>query len=335
MAVLITGGAGYIGSHMAWRLLDAGEEVIILDNLSTGHAWSIPGRAVFVKGDAGSTEAFAEARASAPIDAVIHFAGSVVVPESIAEPLKYYRNNTCTTLGLLENCLAAGVETFIFSSTAAVYADPGDELVGEDAALLPATPYGRSKLMIEEILADVSAASGLHHAILRYFNVAGADPAGRTGHSTRGATHLLKVACEAALGKRDGMAVFGTDYPTRDGTAERDFIHVSDLVEAHYLALQKLRAARENFTLNCGYGRGYSVLEMIAAVKAESGTDFPVALEGRREGDLARVVADSTAIRTALAWRPAYDDLAGIARHALAWERHLMSRNATESHSGE
>ncbi|MAA97757.1 MAG: UDP-glucose 4-epimerase GalE [Stappia sp.] len=330
MAVLVTGGAGYIGSHMVWRLLDAGEEVVVIDNLSTGHAWSVPGNAHFIEGDIDDPLVLARASAAAPLDAVVHFAGSVVVPDSIREPLRYYRNNTFATLALLEHCVATGIERFIFSSTAAIYGDTGERPVRESDEKAPETPYGRSKLMIERMLDDVARASTLRYASLRYFNVVGADPQQRTGQSTEGASHLLKVACEAATGKREGMAVFGTDYPTRDGTAERDFIHVTDLVDAHYLSLKRLREFPENFALNCGYGHGVSVLDLIRAVKDVSGTDFPVRYQERRAGDLAQVVADNTAIRETLNWAPRHDELSGIVRDALEWERRLTLRNAPQ-----
>lgn len=329
MAVLVTGGAGYIGSHMVWRLLDAGEDVVVIDNLSTGHAWSVPGGAHFIEGNIHDPDVLAQACATAPLDAVVHFAGSVVVPDSIRDPLNYYRNNTFATLALLEHCVANDINRFIFSSTAAIYGDTGGRPVRENDPREPETPYGRSKLMIETMLADVAAATELRYASLRYFNVVGADPEQRTGQSTEGASHLLKVACEAATGKRKGMEVYGTDYPTSDGSAERDFIHVTDLVDAHYLALERLRQCEGNFTLNCGYGRGVSVLELIKAVKAVSGTDFPVQYRGRRKGDLARVVADNSAIRDLLKWAPRHGDLAGIVRDALEWEKHLSRRNAS------
>lgn len=329
MAVLVTGGAGYIGSQMAWRLLDAGERVVVLDTLEGGHAWSVPPAAAFLQGDVADPQALGRALALAgePVDAVLHFAGSVSVPESVERPEKYYRNNTCATLALVEGCRAAGIANLIFSSTAAVYGEVGGDPVSEDAPTLPTSPYGMSKLMSERMLADIAGAHGLRCGVLRYFNVAGADPLGRTGHSTRGAAHLLKVACEAALGLRDGLTIHGTDYPTRDGTAERDFIHVADLVEAHYLALNQLREGSPGFTLNCGYGRGYTVLETISAVKRLAGCDFPVHTGPRRPGDIASVVADNGRIVARLGWRPAYDDIEVIAGHALAWERKLLQRN--------
>ncbi|WP_349360277.1 UDP-glucose 4-epimerase GalE [Stappia sp.] len=328
MAILVTGGAGYIGSHMVWRLLDAGETVVVVDNLSTGHDWAVPAQATLVEGDIGDPATLARAFGQVGIEAVIHFAGSVVVPESLADPLKYYRNNTCASRALIEACVARNVTSLIFSSTAAVYGEPEACPVAEDAPKRPVSPYGTSKLMTELMLADVARASGLRYAALRYFNVAGADPQGRTGQSTQGATHLLKVACEAALGKRDGLTVFGTDYPTRDGTAERDYIHVSDLVEAHFLALKRLRDTRENFTVNCGYGRGYSVLEVVQAVQAAAGSPFPVHHGGRRAGDPPQVIADNAAIVKLLDWEPHHMDLERIARDALAWERHLQTRNS-------
>ncbi|WP_249695394.1 UDP-glucose 4-epimerase GalE [Stappia sp. WLB 29] len=329
MAVLVTGGAGYIGSHMAWRLLDAGERVVVLDSLKGGHDWSVPPAAAFLRGDVADQNALARALelAGEPVDAVLHFAGSVSVPESVERPEKYYRNNTCATLALVEGCRAAGIANVIFSSTAAVYGEVGSDPVDEAAPTRPTSPYGMSKLMSERMLADIAGAHGLRCGVLRYFNVAGADPQGRTGHSTRGAAHLLKIACEAALGLRDGLTIHGTDYPTRDGTAERDFIHVSDLVEAHYLALLQLRAGSAGFTLNCGYGRGYTVLETIEAVKRLSGRDFAVHTGPRRPGDIASVVADNRAILARLGWTPVHNDIDTIAGHALAWERKLLQRS--------
>ena len=331
MATLVTGGAGYIGSHMVWRLLDAGETVVVIDDLRTGHDWAVPGQAHFIQGDVSERDVLQRACALAPIDAVIHFAGSVIVPESLADPLKYYRNNTCASRALIENCLAAGIERILFSSTAAVYGDPDTCPVAETAPTVPTTPYGASKLMVEQILRDTARATGLRYGALRYFNVAGADPLGRAGHSTTGATHLLKVACEAALGIRDSITVHGTDYPTRDGTAERDFIHVSDLVEAHFLALRHLRDGGDSFTANCGYGQAYSVFEVIDAVAKAAGREVPVRLGPRRDGDSARVIADNTALLGLLDWHPAYCDLAVIARHALDWEERLRARNAPVS----
>ena len=331
MAILVTGGAGYIGSHMVWRLIDGGHQVVVLDDLSTGHDWAVPGAATLIRGDIGDPDTLMRAFTTDRIEAVIHFAGSVIVPESVADPLKYYRNNTCVSRRLIEACLTHDVRTLVFSSTAAVYGEPQRMPVSEAVPALPVSPYGRSKLMVEQMLADVAHATDFRYGVLRYFNVAGADPEGRTGQSTDGATHLLKVACETALGKRDEITVFGTDYDTRDGTAERDYIHVSDLIEAHYLALNRLFATRTSFTLNCGYGRGYSVLDVLRAVKAAAGHDFRVTMGKRRAGDPARVIADNAAILEQLGWTPRYMDLETIARHALQWERHLSQRNANGS----
>lgn len=328
MAILVTGGAGYIGSHMVWRLLDGGENVVVLDRLSTGFDWAVPKEAKLVIGDAGDMDSLSSLFDNNEIEAVIHFAGSIVVPDSVADPLGYYLNNTTKTRTLLEACVNAGVANFIFSSTAAVYGTPASVPVREDATLLPESPYGMSKLMIEYMLGDVSAAHPLRYAALRYFNVAGADPAGRTGQSTQNATHLIKVATQAALSKRSHMDIYGTDYPTADGTCIRDYIHVTDLVEAHYLALEHLRKNGGNLVANCGYGRGYSVLEVVTAVKAASGNDFPVHMVDRRPGDSVAIVADSERLKGTLNWAPQHDDLNEIVSHALAWEAALDRRNS-------
>ncbi len=327
MAVLVTGGAGYIGSHMIWELLDRGEDVVVIDRLSTGFSWAVPAEARLHVGDIADRDLLRAVFSLHAIDAVIHFAGSVVVPESVADPLGYYANNTCASRLLLEETVRAGVGHFIFSSTAAVYGAVGDEPVGEDHAAVPVTPYGASKLMIERMLADVAAAHPFSYVALRYFNVSGADPKGRTGQSTPGATHLLKVACETALGKRTHMEVFGDDYATADGTGERDFIHVSDLVAAHGLALDHLRSGAPSLTANCGYGRGFSVRQLIGAVKRVTGSDFEVRRAPRRPGDLARVIADPARIRAVLGWEPRHDDLDHIVRTAIDWERSLSTRN--------
>ena len=331
MAVLVTGGAGYIGSHMVWELLDAGEDVVVLDRLSTGFDWAVrarsqAGRRRHRRGGAGR----ARSSADIDIDAIIHFAGSIVVPESIADPLGYYENNTCKTRTLLEAAVAGKVPHIIFSSTAAVYGSAGMEAVREDHPLEPQSPYGVSKLMTEWMLRDASAAHGFHYTALRYFNVAGADPRGRTGQSTPGATHLLKVACETALGKRPFMQVYGTDYPTPDGTGIRDYIHVSDLVAAHRLALARLRAGGGNLVANCGYGHGCSVLELVDSVRRVHGTEFEVRMAPRRPGDPAAVVADATLARRELGWEPRYDDLDTIVTSALAWERILATKNSSQ-----
>ncbi|HUI94954.1 MAG TPA: UDP-glucose 4-epimerase GalE [Xanthobacteraceae bacterium] len=325
MAILVTGGAGYIGSHMAHALVDAGERVVVLDDFSTGFDWAVPKAATLVVGNAGDQALVMNVIAKNAVDAIIHFAGSIVVPESVADPLGYYRNNTVNSRALIECAVKGGVAHFIFSSTAAVYGNPAQVPVGEADPTIPMSPYGSSKLMTEIMLRDTGAAHGLRHVILRYFNVAGADPALRTGQSTKGATHLIKVAVETALGARAKMQVFGTDYPTPDGTCIRDYIHVSDLVRAHSDALAHLRNGGASETLNCGYGRGFSVLEVINTVRHVSGVDFPVELGARRAGDPAQIVANSDRIRALLGWRPQFDDLAVIAAHALAWERKLQS----------
>jgi UDP-glucose 4-epimerase len=325
MTVLITGGAGYIGSHMVYALLDAGERVVVLDNLSTGFDWAVATGATLVVGETGDQARVSALIAEHGVDAVIHFAASIVVPDSVADPLGYYRNNTVNSRALIETTIKSGVRHFIFSSTAAVYGNPARVPVAEDDATVPMSPYGSSKLMTEVMLRDAGAAHGLRHLILRYFNVAGADPQGRTGQSTRGATHLIKVAVETALGMREKIDVFGTDYETPDGTCIRDYIHVTDLVRAHADALAYLRAGGDPVTLNCGYGRGFSVLEVIDTVKRVSGVDFKVAFAPRRPGDPARIVAASDRIRATLKWQPQYDDLATIVTHALAWERKLAS----------
>jgi UDP-glucose 4-epimerase len=329
MSVLVTGGAGYIGGHMVLALLDAGEKVVVLDNLSTGFRWAVPPEAAFVQGDFGDGALVDRVLAEHAVDAVAHFAAKIVVPESVADPLGYYSNNTAKARGLIERVVAAGVRHFIFSSTAAVYGEPEASPVTEDVPLSPINPYGRSKLMVEWMLADTVKAHDLKAVVLRYFNVAGADPAGRLGQSTPNATHLIKIAVQAALGHRDGMDVFGTDYPTPDGSCVRDYIQVSDLIDAHMAALAHLRAGGESLTCNCGYGRGLSVLEIIEVVKRVSGVDFPVRVAGRRAGDPAALVAGAERVRAALGWRPRFAaDVDAIVRQALDWERRLHERAA-------
>ena len=327
MTVLVTGGAGYIGSHMVLALLDAGERVVVLDNLTTGFDWAVPEGVPLVIGETGDQTLVAALIAEHSVDAIIHFSASIVVPDSVADPLGYYRNNTVNSRSLIECAVKGGVRHFIFSSTAAVYGNPECVPVREDDATVPMSPYGSSKLMTEIMLRDAGAAHELRHVILRYFNVAGADPLCRTGQSTKGATHLIKVAVETALGRRRKMDVFGTDYPTPDGTCIRDYIHVSDLVRAHADALKYLRAGGASATFNCGYGRGFSVREVIETVKRVSGTDFKVELAGRRAGDPAQIVAASERIRSMLQWQPHFDDLDTIVTHALAWDRKLAARN--------
>lgn len=323
MPVLVTGGAGYIGSHMVLALRDAGEQVVVLDNLSTGFRQAVPADVPLVVGDVGDEALVATLITRHGIDAIIHFAGSIVVPESVADPLGYYLNNTVKSRALIAAAVAGRVRNFIFSSTAAVYGNPRSIPVTEDAPPAPMSPYGSSKLMTETMLADTAAAHDLSYVALRYFNVAGADPKGRAGQSTPRATHLIKVACETALGKRPRIEVFGTDYPTTDGTCIRDYIHVSDLVAAHSLALAHLRAGGASAIYNCGYSKGFSVLEVIAAVKRAAGRDFEVRLGPRRAGDPAAIVAGSDRIRAALGWQPQLDDLDQIVAHALAWEERV------------
>jgi UDP-glucose 4-epimerase len=323
MSVLVTGGAGYIGSHMVHALVDAGEPVAVIDNLSTGFSNFLPEGVPLAVGDAGDESLVASVIAQHDVDSIIHFAGSVVVPASMRDPLGYYRNNTMTTQNLLKAAIRGGVNRFIFSSTAAVYGNPDQVPVREDAATRPLSPYGSSKLMAEIMLHDAASAHGIKYVALRYFNVAGADPRGRTGLATVGATHLLKIAVEAATGQRAKVDVFGTDYPTPDGSCIRDFIHVSDLIEAHRAALSYLCAGGTSVTLNCGYGRGYSVLETIEAVRRVSGRQFAVQLAPRRPGDMMTMVADTSRIRSLLDWTPQYDNLDQIAAHALAWEEKL------------
>ena len=326
MTVLVTGGAGYIGSHMVHALADAGERVVVLDNLVDWFRLGSTETASLVVGETGDQPRVAALIAEHEVDAIIHFAASIVVPDSVRDPLGYYRNNTVNSRALIETAVAGGVRNFIFSSTAAVYGNPARVPVREDDPTVPTSPYGSSKLMTETMLRDAGAAHGLRHMILRYFNVAGADPLGRTGQSTKGATHLIKVAVETALGRRPKMEVFGTDYPTPDGTCIRDYIHVSDLVRAHADALAYLRAGGASATLNCGYGRGFSVLEVIETVKRVSGVDFKVDLAGRRAGDPAHIVAACDRARSTLGWQPQFDDLQTIVAHALAWERKLATR---------
>lgn len=327
MTVLITGGAGYIGSHMVRCLLDAGETPLVVDNLVTGFDWLIPEAVPFIKADVGDVAQMEQIMRDHSIEAVIHFAGSVVLPESVSNPLKYYRNNTAVSRNVIEACVNAGVGKFIFSSTAAVYGDPDEVPVREDAPLRPQSPYGLSKLMTELMLKDVAAAHDFRYTALRYFNVAGADPKGRTGQATLNATNLIKIACETALGKRDHMTIFGMDYPTIDGTGVRDYIHVWDLVEAHRLALERLRAGGTSAVMNCGYGQGSSVRQVIDAVQSAIGHSFEVRLGDRRPGDMPEVIAANDVITRELDWKPQLNDLDAIVRHALDWEQSLARRN--------
>ena len=333
MTVLVTGGAGYIGSHMVRALRDANEGVVVIDDLSTGFSAFVPEGVPLFIGDAGDENLVEGVISQHGVESIIHFAGSVVVPESIRDPLAYYRNNTMTTRSLLNAAVKGGVNRFIFSSTAAVYGNPDQVPVPEHAPTRPLSPYGSSKLMTEIMLHDVASAHGMSYVVLRYFNVAGADPLVRIGLATVGATHLLKVAVEAATGQRVKVDVFGTDYPTQDGSCIRDFIHVSDLAEAHRAALSYLSGGGASVTLNCGYGRGYSVLETIDAVRRVSGRNFAVQYAPRRPGDIMTMVADTTRIRATLDWTPCYDDLDIIASHALAWEEKLLRERQDDARS--
>ena len=326
MTILVTGGAGYIGSHMVHELVDAGEPVVVLDNLSTGFRFLVPSAVPFVAGSTGDRALVAKTLAQHNVDTIIHFAASIVVPDSVKDPLGYYRNNTMNTCNLLDAAIEAGVKRVIFSSTAAVYGNAEATPVREDAVTAPISPYGTSKLMSEIMLHDASKAYGLRFVVLRYFNVAGADPKLRTGQSTPLATHLIKIACETVLGKRGKLSVYGTDYPTPDGTCIRDYIHVSDLARAHSAALAYLRRGGESATFNCGYGRGSSVLEVLEAVKRISGVDLPVDIVGRREGDPPALVANVDRIRSTLDWRPQFQDIDTIVSHALAWEKRLPGK---------
>ena len=323
MTILVTGGAGYIGSHMVHELADAGEPVAVLDNLSTGFRFLVPTSVPFVAGSTGDRTLVSEVIAHHRVSAIIHFAASIVVPDSVSDPLGYYSNNTMNTCALLDVAIKSGVREFIFSSTAAVYGNAGEASVREDAPTAPISPYGTSKLMSEIMLHDAARAHGLRFVVLRYFNVAGADPRLRTGQATPAATHLIKIACETAIARRPKMSVFGTDYPTPDGTCIRDYIHVTDLVKAHSAALAYLRSGGTSTTFNCGYGHGASVLEVIAAVRRACGRDFPVEMSGRRPGDPPSLVANVDRIRSKLPWRPQFQNLDTIVAHALAWEDQL------------
>jgi UDP-glucose 4-epimerase len=328
MPILVTGGAGYIGSHMVLELIDAGEKVIVLDDLSTGFASAVPAGAIFIRGDAGDPALVLRLIAEHAITAIAHFAAKIVVPESVSDPLGYYLGNTVKSRSLIEATVRGGVRQVIFSSTAAVYGNPRDNPVGEDAPLAPVSPYGRSKLMTEWMLEDAGRAHGLRHVSLRYFNVAGADPKGRAGQSTPRATHLIKAAVQTALGERPYLEVFGTDYPTKDGSCLRDYIHVTDLAHAHLAALAHLRDGGDSLTLNCGYGEGFSVLEVVEVVKRVSGVEFEVRLSPRRAGDPAAIIAKAGRIRAELGWIPQHDDLREIVSQALAWERKLIDQRA-------
>jgi len=323
--ILVTGGAGYIGSHAVLALRDAGWPVAVVDNLTTGFRWAVPDGVAFYEGDIEDSALLARIIKDEDIGAIMHFAGSIIVPESVENPLKYYHNNSAKSRSLIESAVTGGVHHFIFSSTAATYGMPEESPVSESTPQLPINPYGMSKLMTEHMLRDVAAAHDLNFCALRYFNVAGADPPARTGQSTAGATHLIKVALEAALGKRDSVAVFGTDYATPDGTGVRDYIHVSDLANAHVLALEALIAdPNRSHLLNCGYGRGFSVLEVLDAVDRVTNMKIERKMEGRRAGDPDSLISDNRAIMERFPWQPKHADLDEIIAHALAWERKLI-----------
>lgn len=330
MTVLVTGGAGYIGSHMVLALQDAGEQVVVLDNLSTGFDWAVPQGVTLVKGDMGDEALVSNTLKKHNIDSIAHFAAKIVVPESVSDPLGYYLNNTAKSRTLLQCAVSHDVKHFIFSSTAAVYGEPTANPVSEDLPLEPVSPYGRSKLMTEWMLQDTAKAHGLRYVVLRYFNVAGGDPQQRSGQSTPNATHLIKVACQTALGQRSHMDVYGTDYATPDGSCLRDYIQVSDLAHAHLDALTYLRSGGESNVFNCGYGRGYSVLNVIDVVKRVSGVNFDVRLSPRRPGDPAAIVAKADRVKEILNWTPQHNNLEQIVRQALNWEKHLHEKRSQE-----
>jgi len=323
--ILVTGGAGYIGSHTLRQLGARGEKVVTLDNLSTGFREAVL-YGDLVEGNTGDRELVSNLLKEHEVDTVLHFAAHTIVPESVTDPLKYYGNNTCATRNLLSCCAEAGVRHFVFSSTAAVYGMPEGEQAWEDSPTQPINPYGTSKLMTEWMLRDLAAASDLRYVVLRYFNVAGSNPEGQIGQSTKNATLLTKVACEAAVGRRESVSIFGTDYPTPDGTGIRDYIHVEDLAAAHVQALEYLRAGKESVTLNCGYGHGYSVREVLDAVEKAHGQPFTIKEEPRRAGDPPRLIAGADKIRELLNWQPQHDDLDTIVRTTLAWEQKLLAK---------
>lgn len=327
MSVLVTGGAGFIGSHVALALLDAGRSVVVIDNLSTGLRDLVPDGAVFLEMDLREGDRLTELIPEHKVEAVIHCAASTVVADSMRDPLTYYDNNLFGTLELLRAMRRSRVRRIVFSSTAAVYRPEGKTPVPETGKLDPVSPYGASKLMAERMLSDMARAGEIEFTILRYFNVAGADPAGRAGQSTPAATHLIKVAAEVASGKRPGMTIYGTDWPTRDGTGIRDYLHVSDLAAAHLLVLENLGGASRNAIFNCGYGRGSSVREVVAAIERVTGESLPVTFGSRRPGDLAEIVADAQALRTRLGWEPKYDSLEALVKHSLEWELGMADSN--------
>jgi UDP-glucose 4-epimerase len=330
MSVLVTGGAGYIGGHMTLGLLDAGQSVVVLDNLSTGFDWAVPDTARLVVGDVGDADLVSSLIEEHKVDAIAHFAARTVVPESVVDPLGYYLNNTSKARTLIQTAVKGGVKAFIFSSTAAVYGDSSSKPVSEEMPVAPLSPYGRSKLMVEWMLEDAARACDLRYFALRYFNVAGADPQGRLGQSTANATHLIKRGVQTALGLYPQMEIFGQDYPTRDGTCVRDYIQVTDLIDAHLAALAHLRAGGGSLVCNCGYGHGQTVREVIDAVKRVSGVDFKVVLSPRRAGDPTTVVACADRAKNVLGWAPKRDNLDDIVRQAFDWERRLHHRRPAQ-----
>lgn len=329
-AVLVTGGAGYIGSHVVRQLGEAGERVVILDNLSTGFEESIL-YGDLVVGDTGDQDLVSQVLHNHNVGSVLHFAAHTIVPESVSNPLKYYGNNTCSSRNLLACCDQAGVEHVIFSSTAAVYGIPESDTAREDTPTAPINAYGTSKLMTEWMLRDLASATDLRYVALRYFNVAGSDPQTRIGQSTKNATLLIKVACEAAVGKRDKICIFGTDYPTPDGTGIRDYIHVEDLASAHLEALDYLRKGGDSTTMNCGYGHGYSVREVLDAVQRVNGQPLNIVEQPRRAGDPPLLIAGVERIHATLDWTPQYDDLDLIVKTSLDWERELLKREQAKN----
>jgi UDP-glucose 4-epimerase len=324
MSILVTGGAGYIGSHVVRQLGERSENVVVLDNLSSGFRSAVL-RGTFVVGDSGDRDLVSRVLREHRIETVMHFAAHTIVPESVSNPLKYYGNNTCSTRSLLQCCQEANIKHFVFSSTAAVYGIPAGGAADEDSPKAPINPYGMSKLMSEWMLRDLAAASALRYVVLRYFNVAGSDPGGRIGQSTINGTLLTKVACEVAVGKRARLSIFGTDYDTPDGTGVRDYIHVEDLADAHVKALDYLRSDGASVTLNCGYGHGYSVREVVSMVNKVNGAPIHIVEEPRRAGDPPSLVAKADRVRRTLNWTPRFDDLETIVRSQLAWERRLIA----------
>ena len=333
ISVLVTGGAGYIGSHATLQLLDAGYPVVVLDNLYSGHRWAVDQRAQFVEGDIADADLVSDLLQENQVDAVMHFAGHIVVPESVENPGKYYQNNVVGSLSLIDNCVRNGVNRFVFSSSAAVYGTPQEKTISEDTEASPINPYGTTKLMTEWTLRDIAGAyPGFRYVALRYFNVAGAHSSGRLGQATPAATHLIKVACQTACGQRPHIAIYGDDYDTPDGTCVRDYIHIEDLAQAHLDALSYINQGGSSTAVNCGYGRGYSVRQVIDCVKQVSGVDFQVEMTGRRTGDPASLVAGNARIKQLFNWQTKFDDLGYICDSAFRWEKYLEQEHHAEKH---